>query len=168
MEGLHSSDGTLYHRFKHNKLGHLQYTSDEITGSVVSLQIDSFGNVINEILPSGVEVASQYDPFDRITQFTMGKYGQVAYTYNPLQLLSVKRCSQNGVDLYSHTYDSYDLDGNLVEENMLGNLGSIKHSYDLLQRENHRTSPFFSQICVYDSIGNSITNSRWYHQSLRL
>ena len=51
---LKSSDGKIHHTFASNNLGHLTYTEDVTQNIAIKRMVDPFGNVTQEIFPSGL------------------------------------------------------------------------------------------------------------------
>jgi len=157
LSHLDSSDGNIHHAFSYNKLGHLRVAADEKNNIAIKRDVDPFGNVIQETFPSGLEVKKNYDAFNRLISLKMNTAGEVLYTYDPLFLKEVTRISNQGATLYSHTYEDYDLDGNLLVEKLIGNLGQVIHETDLKGQKTVISSPYFSQECKYDPAGNLIS-----------
>ena len=80
---------------------------------------------------------------------------RIEYSYNPLDLDSVTRKTAHGEALYSHRYLSYDLSGNLLEEELPLSLGHVHHTVDPLSRKTKIAAPSFSQeILLFDPVGN--------------
>ncbi len=158
MSQLDSSDGKIHHVFAYDKLGYLRYALDEKYNVAIKREVDPFGNIVQEILPNGFEVKKDYDDFNRLISLRMNREGEVLYSYDPLFLRQVTRTSSRGDTLYSHTYEDYDLDGNLISENLIGDLGQVVHATDPKGLKAYISSPYFSQQCGYDSVGNLISN----------
>ncbi len=159
MSRLDSSDGKIHHSFEYDKEGHLKSALDENQNISIKRDVDPFGNVKKETFPSGLEVKKEYDLLGRPTYLKMGNQGTVLYAYDPLFLKSVTRISPQGKALYSHTYDSYDEDGNLVSESLIGNLSHVSHITDVRGQKTSISSSYFSQDCSYDALGNLVTAS---------
>ncbi len=159
LRNLSSSDGKIRHRFECTKTGKLRCAFDEIEKIAINREIDPFGNVIREIFPTGIEMSKSYDPLDRLTTLRITTIGTISYTYDPMYLRKVDRFSSDGKLQYTHQYESYDLDGNLLSENMIHNCGKIQHHRDLKGRKTTIVSPYFSQKCLYDTSGNLIQNT---------
>ncbi len=158
MSRLDSSDGKIHYAFEYDLMGHLKYASDENQNIVIYRKIDPFGNVLQETFPHGLEVKKDYDDFNRLVSLRMGSQGEVLYTYDSLFLRTVARTSSRGDVLYEHTYEDYDKDGNLVSENLIGNLGQITHATDIRGQKTFISSPYFSEECAYDEVGNLVSN----------
>ncbi|MCX6989869.1 MAG: hypothetical protein NTX49_02210 [Chlamydiae bacterium] len=158
LSHLDSSDGKIHHAFEYDRLGYLTYTVDENQKIVIKREIDPFGNVTQEVFPSGLEVKKDYDDFNRLIYLKMANQGEVLYTHDPLFLRGVTRTSDKGETLYTHTYEGYDLDGHLLSECLMGNLGQVVHLTDLRGQKASISSPYFSQEWRYDSAQNLISN----------
>lgn len=158
MSRLDSSDGQIHHSFAYDKLGFLKYALDENYNIAIKREVDPFGNVVEELFPNGLEVKKDYDAFNRLIGLRMNQEGEVLYAYDPLFLRQVTRTSNRGDILYSHTYEEYDLDGNLITESLIGNLGQITHATDIRGQKTFISSPYFSEECAYDEVGNLVSN----------
>jgi RHS repeat-associated protein len=159
LSSLHSSDGTIRHQFQCNKSGRLLAAHDEVEKISTRREVDPFGNVVREIFPGNVAIQKSYDVFNRPTALHLSKVGSVIYTYDPVFLRKVDRFGTGGKLLYCHTCESYDLDGNLLSEKMIFDLGKINHHFDLKGRQTEIISPYFSQKCKYDERDNLILNT---------
>jgi RHS repeat-associated protein len=158
LEKVNSSDGKIRHRFECNKKGELLRILDEKESISIQREVDPFGNVTREVFPNRIDVAKSYDSFDRLLTLQITDVGQVAFNYDPLYLRGVSRFSKDGKLQYTHLYENYDLDGNLLSESMINNSGKIQHRIDLKGRKTEIASPYFSQKCVYDA-GDNLTKS---------
>jgi RHS repeat-associated protein len=159
MSRLDSSDCKIHHAFTYDNLGHLRSALDENQNIAIKRDVDAFGNVKKETFSSGLEVKKEYDLLNRLTYLKMGNQGEILYSYDSLFLKSVTRISPEGKTLYCHTYDSYDEDGNLVSEGLIGNVSHVSHITDVRGQKASISSPYFSQDCSYDALGNLVTSS---------
>ena len=69
---------------------------------------------------------------------------KIAYTYDAVFGREVNRISSQGEILYTHTYDSYDLQGKLISENHIGYAGSHEYTYNLNGQKTASKSDFFN------------------------
>ncbi|MCP5491230.1 MAG: hypothetical protein H7A42_09015 [Chlamydiales bacterium] len=148
LESLQSSDGQIDHSFKHNKEGQLLSATDENTKDTLSRQWDPHGNLIQEILPSGLILQKSYDKLNRTKTLNISDIRTIHYTYDPLHLKQVTLT--NNQNSYTHTYNTYDLSGNLLTETPIHNLSTIHHHYDLKGRPTQTYSPYLTQTTTYD------------------
>ncbi len=153
VNSLHSSDRQIKHLYQHNALGQLLSATDQVLDLNITRELDPFGNVLKEELPQ-LKIESTYDDFDRLLTLTLPNAGSVHYTYDPLYLKRVERRLANGQNQYTHNYDTYDLDGNIQSQNLIGNLGILTHTYDQKGRIHTIDSPYFSQENTYDAVDN--------------
>ncbi|NGX46642.1 MAG: putative deoxyribonuclease RhsC [Chlamydiae bacterium] len=154
---LSSSDGTIDYRFERNLLGNLLWASDQVSNIKIEREIDSFGNVLSEAFSTGLSIEKSYDAFNRPLSVKIANQGQVDYSYDPLYLRGVARISPSGTLQYSHKYKTYDHDGNLHQEELIGECGSIVHQTDPKGRKAALLSPYLRQIISYDACDNLIS-----------
>jgi len=157
LSRLTSSDGQIDQTFEYNLLGYLISAQDG--SATLTREVDPFGNVTRETMPSGLEVLKEYDLFNRPTSLKIPGHGEVRYTYDPLFLRQVTRLSESRQPLYSHIYQTYDTSGLLTSEQLIGNLGEITHTTDLRGQKTSTASPYFFESCQYDPLGNLITKT---------
>ncbi|MGC1879424.1 MAG: RHS repeat-associated core domain-containing protein [Rhabdochlamydiaceae bacterium] len=158
LSRVDSSDGAIHHAFEYNLLGHLTSATDENQNIAIERKVNPFGDVIWEEFPCNFVVEKDYDDFGRLISLKMGREGEIAYAYDPLFLRNVIRLSGGGKTLYTHHYEDYDLDGNLLSENLIGDLGQVIHATDLKGQKTAISSPYFSQSCAYDARGDLSIN----------
>lgn len=156
LQRLSSSDGKIRHRFDCNKNGKLLYAIDEVEKTAIQREIDPFGNVTRELFPNHIEINKEYDAFDRPTKLFIQGHGYLTYAYSPLFLKTVSRFAADGKLQYTHKYEKYDHDGNLLAESMIYNSGQIEHKVDLKGRKAEISSPYFAQRCRYDACDNLV------------
>ena len=154
-----SSDGKIAHAFTRNKLGDLLEAVDEKQNLHIKRQVDPFGNVVGEVLPHGIQIRKSYDDFNRPLSLNIASHGQVRYTYDPMFLKKIERTNSQGKVLCKHLFDAYDLSGNLEQESLIGNLGSVTYATDARGQRTQMVSPYFSQTCKYDAIQNLISST---------
>lgn len=156
LSSLTSSEGSIHHTFEYTLEGYLLEATDHIQNISITRSVDPFGNITSETFPNNITLQKTYDPFNRLLTLTLPSLGEIIYHYDPLYLRKVERFSPAHTLLYAHTYNTYDLSGNLLTENLINNLGPIQHTYDLKGQHTSLTSPYFSQVATYDPKGNLI------------
>ena len=157
LASITSSDGQIDHSFESDREGHLLAAIDENFKLAVEREIDPFGNVIQEALPNGLTVEKDYDALDRVTAVKFQNMGEVHYSYDPLFLKQITRCFPGGAALYSHQYESYDLNGNTLSERLIYNLGSISHEWDRKGRRTGVNSSYLREAASYDPCNNLLS-----------
>jgi len=79
-------------------------------------------------------------------------------SYENALLKEVIRIGKQGEKLYAHTYDAYDLSGNVTRSTLIGKAGKMDYTVDLRGRMTGISSEAWSgSILNYDAVGN-ITN----------
>ncbi len=150
LEALISSDGTVNYRMEYNKLGHLQ------KNGALRRKTDAYGRITDEMFPHGHTIQNTYDKRGRRDTCAIPRADcLITYEYEPTHLKTVTRRQLDETALYSHTYSSHDLSGNILEQELILNSGKITFSIDPLSRNTSLTSPYFTQeVLKYDSVGN--------------
>lgn len=154
-----SSDNSIHHSYQYNLNGDLLTAVDHANGIVVEREVDSFGNTLKERFSTGFEIAKTYDNFNRILSLTIPQQGAVYYAYDPLYLKSVTRRSFSDVEIFHHRYLSYDLNGDLLEEQLPNELGTVSYTYDQKGRQKTLNSPYISESYEYNANGNLISRN---------
>jgi RHS repeat-associated protein len=122
-------------------------------GSGFKRKLDPFGNIIKEELSNGLIIESSYDDWDRPLSRILPDRSQISYTYEGPFLKAVTRKHKNGLILYTHNYDEFDSEGNLLEETCLF---TTTYSYDKSGKRIYQKSPYFEEKLEYDPLGNLI------------
>jgi len=149
LTSLKASDGSCHQTFCYNKKGELLEATNELTEQTFYRTLDPFGNILKERLGTDLTLEKEYDRFDRPTSITLNNKSTINYTYDALYLRKVEKGA------FSHTYDTYDLSGNLIKETPEG-FPSITHTTGLKNEKTRIHSPYYSQSCKYDEMGNLI------------
>jgi len=150
LETIRSADATLSHRFRYSPNGYLLEANDSLHH--ISRTHDPFGNTLTEIT-DGYIITKTYDAFNRpLTLILPDGNNSIRYTYDPLSLRTVERISSEKT-LFSHHYDSYDLNGASLSETLPYNLGTIAYTYNPNRLLRSLQSPYFSQTFTYDPAG---------------
>jgi RHS repeat-associated protein len=142
-----------------------------------SYSYDRKGNITSAYSLQGKSAQRTYNPFNQVSKETIkdgeGTYtleyfydrkgrlksiilpdqSKIAYTYDAVFGREVSRISSQGETLYTHTYDSYDLQGKLISENHIGYAGSHEYTYNLNGQKAASKSDFFTEEYVRDVLG---------------
>lgn len=145
---IRSSDKTVSHHMSYNKLGHLLKTDDIIRTT------DPQGHITSETLPCGLTIFSEYQN-NKKQKMTLPFFNcLVEYQYRGNQLAQIERKTLQGESLYTHTYNAYDLAGNLLLATLI-NRERLQYITDPLLRHTSLESPHVAQeIIQYDPVGN--------------
>ena len=152
---LISSDRSIHYSHIYDRLGRRLFTTDWNTHQIGERKYDPQGNLLEEVLPTGYRLSYAYDLLDRPTLCTLPDMSSIRYEYDALFLRKIARYGADQSVKYTHTYTRYDESGNILEEKLLGNLGSIDHSYNLRgQKERISSAYLVQQIEKRDAVGN--------------
>jgi len=143
----------LLHTFTYTPNGHLVHASDG-THTIIRTH-DPFGNTLTETIDNRT-LTKTYNDLDCPLTLTLPDQTSIHYTYDPLRLKTIERRSSQGTLLYTHTYESYDLNGDLLTETLPFKLGLTTYTYDLNCKLSTITSPYFQQELTYDPAGRII------------
>jgi RHS repeat-associated protein len=155
IASLTSSDSSINYAYSHDRLGRLLTSTDMLTGQATEKAYDPLGRIVQETLGSGHSLLNVYDPSGRRIELLLPDRSFVRYDYNACYLTSVSRYNTIGKELYTHCFNSYDLNGNLLEEELIGNLGTVSHSFNARGQQDSVISPYAShEILERDRIGN--------------
>ncbi len=154
---LESSDRSIIYLFGYNKNNQLISSTDCIKNAITLRRLDPQGRVLEEKFANQLIVKKDYDSQGRCVKLVFPDNTSAAYDYDALNLKSVSRRDSSGFTLYTHLYQEYDLSGNLISEQFIGNLGEAAFTTNPLGKKSSISSPFFSQsILKFDLVGNII------------
>ncbi len=155
LVSLKSSDGTIDTFYGYNLLHQPVHVEDRVNGCILKREYDPMGRVLSEDFGSSIMLKNEYDLNGRRTRLVLPDQSQIDYTYQGMHLASVDRSNPNGELLYSHRYTQYDLSGNLLKQELIGNAGTMTYEVDQMGRTYAMHSPFGAQkVEKYDDFGN--------------
>ncbi|MBF8262524.1 MAG: hypothetical protein HW387_189, partial [Parachlamydiales bacterium] len=155
LSHLTSSDHTIDYSFIHDRCGHLLQSTDGNTAQTLQRKYNGCGRLTQETFPTGRVLENRFDAAGRRIKFLLPDGSSVDYDYDALFLRSVSRCDSMGHIRYRHAMLSYDESGHLLEESLLGDLGTVRHSHDLCSRTTALDSPFsHTRVVQRDPMGN--------------
>jgi len=126
---------------------------------LVERTYNAFNQVTKEEITDGegyYTLQYSYDKKGRLKKVILPDNSKISYTYDAIFGREVNRISARGDILYTHTYDQYDSQGRLQNENCIGYTGSKEHTYDLNGRKISSKNEYFSEQYVRDSLGRLI------------
>lgn len=142
LEELTSSDGKIHYQYLYETSPDPVQISDLIQGITLTRQYNLFGQVISETNCRGLSSSWEYDSIGRCILFTLPDGSSIAYPTNGIHLSGVQRKDPLGTLQYEHSYQKFDCNGHVAEEDRIFNLGTIQTTHDLLERPS-------SQICSH-------------------
>lgn len=138
----------LSHDFCYDKRGNvtLAYTHER---QEVSRVYNLFNQVIEETVVDGegeYTLQFQYDRKGRLKRITLPDQSSIDYVYDAAFAREVIRKSPSGEELYTHTYNNYDLGGNLVNETLIGYAGDREIHYDACGRKTAIVTDYHTEV----------------------
>jgi RHS repeat-associated protein len=124
-----------------------------VKGTGFSRDYDGFGNIVREEFGGKLSVETGYDSSGRPLQRILPDASRIEYEYDGPFLIKVYRYGPDATLLYTHSYNQFDLDGNLLEES---GYFTTSYRYDKAGRCTLQTSPYFLESLSYDVSGNLI------------
>ena len=98
----------------------------------------------------------KYDRKGRLNEVILPDLSKIVYVYDGVFGREVRRLSPTGKLLYTHAYETYDLQGKLLKENHIGYLGSQEYVYDLNGQKILSKNDIFTEGYTRDSLGQII------------
>lgn len=152
---LQASDGTIDYKYEYNSNHNPTHVVDLIANSSTTKQYDFTGRMIKEVLGNGLVMEYVYDRLGRTTLACLPDGSGIGYIYKGLYLKEIQRLNDQSDVLYKHVYNTFDMSGNVTQESLINNAGSIEHYYDRLGRRTKSTTKcWYEEIQSYDGVGN--------------
>jgi len=132
-------------------------TAKTLDGIKVDRSYNPFNQVINEEIDDGLgkySLKHAYDRTGRVKTITLPDNSSISYSYNALYGREVKRLSPERRQLYTHTYDSYDQQGRLLNETLTGDIGSRFSLYNLNGQKIYSKSDYLEENYAYNTLGH--------------
>lgn len=152
-----SSDGSVSYSYKYDRNGNPIAIRDHIFETVHKRAYDAWSRLIGESHSSKTRVSLEYDALGRITAFTPPDGSQVQYHYKKGELSDVTRLSPHQKWLYRHSYKKIDLQGRVLESELIGACGTMTMAWDKKGRPVTISSMYFTQNIPsdgFDAAGN--------------
>lgn len=123
----------LSNRYSYDRNGNI--TSSHALGGIdVHRKYNAFDQVVEEEFKDDIgtyHLCYAYDKTGRCTRVELPDGSSICYTYDAFFPREVSRCSKTGETLYTHSYNTYDKKGHLLEETFFGFCGDQESTYDL-------------------------------------
>jgi RHS repeat-associated protein len=169
-DSLISSDNTISYRYGYTKLGQIAGIENTLTRKRTTRDYTRKGQLLIDTFETGRQIVNSYDGLGRRYECQLPDESTISYTYDAYYLREVARITRKGAILYTHQFTHYDASGNLLEQKLINNLGTITHQLDSLERITELATPFGSQECTsFDALSN-LTQTRFnfpFHQENR-
>ena len=130
--------------------------AQSLHGKSVQRTYNTFNQVTKETIKDGEGtyiLQYTYDKKGRLKEVVLPDKSKISYVYDAIFGREVNRISAQGENLYTHTYEQYDIQGRLKNENCIGYAGSKEHAYDLNDQKISSKNDFFTEQYARDSLG---------------
>jgi len=124
----------ISNQYHYNEYGIIDKAVNELNGCCVDRLYNQFKQMTSEtnyVDQKKYTIDYTYDRKGRAKTIKLPDHSTIAYTYDGVFCRKVERSSSEGNILYSHIYNDYDENGNLLREILLGQIGEKKYHYDL-------------------------------------
>lgn len=141
--------------FSYDRKGNIT-SAHALHGKVIGRRYNAFNQVVKEFFNDGegsYDLEYAYDRKGRVKEITLPDRSKIAYIYDAVYGRSVNRISSQGEILYTHTYDEYDVQGKLLKETSIGNVGSHEYKYDLNGQKLESRNDFLDEAYIRDALG---------------
>ena len=152
---LTSSDGKINYRYTYTPRGELTHVEDRNAGHTSKQSYSPHGDLLEEVLSSGQIIFYSYDGLGRLTSYSLPDGGKVVLTYNAINATSVSRQDASGNILYTHTYTQFSPRGDVTEQKLIGDGGTIFCAFDSMGQLIKLIHPHRKEENIqYDDAGN--------------
>lgn len=145
----------ISNRYSYDRKGNITYAGS-LQQKAVERSYNPFNQVSKETIRDGeysYTLKYSYDRKGRLKTITLPDQSKIAYTYDAAFGRQVNRISPQGEVFYTHSYDSYDTQGNLTSENHIGYAGPHEYTYNLNGQKTASKCDFFNEEYIRDVLG---------------
>lgn len=160
LEDLRSSDGSVHYIYEYDRADNCIKIVDSIHHQANERAYDPFNYLRKEILGNGLTNLYEHDFLGRLTKLTLPDNSKVEYIYEGPCLTQVQRLSSSDQPLYQHRYVAFNPNLKPLKAELIGQVGTVEYTYDLLNRPTKITSQPYEELISYDSVGNILKRSK--------
>lgn len=153
LESFSSSDQTVNYQFSYDLQGNLIRVFNQVTGKDTTRSYAENGQIATEILENGLKTEYHFDTLGRKTSLILPDHSRIDYLYDALFLKEVQRVNVQGHHLYKHCYMNFDLQGVPIEQQMIGNTGTIRTEGSLKKGFKYLSTPYYEETISYSDQG---------------
>lgn len=167
LQSLESSDGSVRYTYTHDLIGRRIQVTDELTQKNSQKIYSPSGQVLTETQLNGQTLHYRYDSHGRKIKLILPDQGSIQYSYDACYLRAIERQDSSGIPLYTHRFDRYAENGQLLRETFPFTYKQGVYLYDERARLTWFHSPWSDdQILSRDPLGNVLrVNTRYLEQS---
>lgn len=147
IESFGQKNKEISNRYSYDRRGHI-ISAHALNGKSIERSYNIFGQVTRETIQDGegkYHLSFAYDRKGRLTHLTLPDLSQIVYIYDAAFGREVRRLSPQGELLYQHTYQTYNSQGKLLKESLIGYGGEKKQTYSPLGAEIHIQTDFLQE-----------------------
>lgn len=154
LSSMNASDSTVSYVYSYDLNDNVLSVQDEVLGITHTKTYDNHDRVVRDVIGTGIDQQFSYDALDRVTNFSLGSGESVDYRYSSGRLRNVVRKNWSN-ELYTHRYETFDLDGNVTRSSLPSSCGTVQNTWDALGRLTQVFSEHFEENCAeFDGVGN--------------
>jgi|GEM_PF-4246470 len=140
--------------FSYDRFGRVIRTSNN--KATIERHYTVFNEIESETSFGQCTVSFKYDRIGRVIKIVFPDASALEYHYNCMLLNAISRKDKFGKIIYQHLIQGYDENGHIVDEKLIGNLGSRKTSYEGGLPNKISYNPFGENSAERDSGGKII------------
>jgi RHS repeat-associated protein len=159
LQKIEAQDGKkergISNTYSYDRRGNI-LSAYSLHGKSVQRTYNAYDQVIQETIKDGegtYMLQYAYDRKGRLKELILPDHSKVVYGFDAAFGREVNRVSPQGNVLYTHTYDHYDRQGKLLNENHIRYAGGHKYSYDSNGQKISNQSEFFNEEYSRDALG---------------
>jgi RHS repeat-associated protein len=156
LQEYQASDTSFHYAFDYDHHSNPIKVRDLIHQTETTRCYDIYNRLIKETLGNGLSVEYTYDLSGRPTKLTYPDGSGMGISYENFFLKDLSRLNQQGDVLYTHSYDQYDLSGNVTKNTLIGQAGDVNYTLDAIGRTIDMKTDLWSSSVVFDALGNIV------------
>jgi len=157
LSTLKASDDSISYQYCYDVNSNVIEIKDLIHQTSTLRAYDQNDRLIEETLGNGLTLTYAYDQQGKPTRLTLPDGSSITHRYEGSLLKEVQRLDAQEQPLYHFLYQEFDLSGNPLATQQIGNAGNITYQYDRMGRRSSTQSPSWQETIAeggYDAAGN--------------
>lgn len=162
LDEYYSSDHSFHYHYTYDPNSNPISANDRVCHTQTVRKYNSYDQMTSEKLQNGLTIAQNYTTEGQLTSCILPDQSSIRYTYQSYLVKSAERLDPKGKSQYIHTFDAYDLLGQITLESLLNHIGTMQRVYTPSGHLQSAISPFFSEIMpqdAYDQSGNLLART---------
>lgn len=159
LSSFRASDLSFAYHYEYDLNGNLLAVRNSQDNSATLMRYDGNDRLIEETLANGLQLSYSYDRCNKPLEVKLPDGTGIGYKYCGDKLTEVHKLSDDGTLCYKHTYDSFNLAGQITAMTLIGNAGQAAYEYDQVGRCTKVTYDQLSAKVRYDRSGNVLSKN---------